>query len=67
MNKKEKAERMSFRKEKDMTTMNRLYCKYSESCHSAHLESRELGFALLHSSIDKHKRGNCVSDIVCSL
>ena len=47
---------------KDMTTMNRWYCLYSESDLSAHLAERELGFSLMHSSIDKHKRGNCVID-----
>lgn len=45
-----------------MTTMNRFYCLYSESCKSAHLDERELGFGFMHSSIDKHKRGNCVFD-----
>ena len=59
---KRKAERHSSRKEKDMTTMNRWYCLYSESCKSTHLDERELGFGFMHSSIDKHKRGNCVID-----
>ena len=45
-----------------MTTMNRWYCLYSESCKPAHLDERELGFSFMHSSIDKHKRGNCVID-----
>lgn len=45
-----------------MTTMNRWYCLYSESDLSAHLGERELGFSFMHSSIDKHKRGNCVFD-----
>ncbi len=45
-----------------MTTMNRLYCLYSESCLSAHLDIYELGFGFMHPSIDKHKRGNCVLD-----
>lgn len=45
-----------------MTTMNRWYCLYSESCKSAHLDERELGFGFMNSSIDKHKRGNCVID-----
>ena len=44
-----------------MTTMNRIYCLYSESYKPAHLDERELGFAFMHSSIDKHKRGNCVT------
>ena len=45
-----------------MTTMNRWYCHYSESYKSAHLDERELGFDFIYSSIDKHKRGNCVFD-----
>lgn len=45
-----------------MTTMNRIYCLYSESYKLAHLDERELGFSFMHSSIDKHKRGNCVTD-----
>ena len=53
---------MSSGKEKDMTTMNRLYYLYSIKCLSAHLDERELGLCVMHSSIDKHKRGNCVFD-----
>ena len=45
-----------------MTTMNRIYCLYSESCKRAHLDERELGFSFMHSSIDKHIGGNCVID-----
>ncbi len=45
-----------------MTTMNRLYELYSESCLSAHLDKPELGLCVVHSSMDKHKRGNCVFD-----
>ena len=48
-------------RKKDMTTMNRIYCLYSESCKYAHLDERELGFGFMHSSVDKHKRGNCVT------
>ena len=48
--------------EKDMNTMNRLFYFYSESCKMAHLYKNELGFGFMHSSIDKHKRGNCVID-----
>lgn len=59
---KRKAERHSSRKEKDMTTMNRWYCLYSESNPSAHLAKPELGLCVIHSSMDKHKRGNCVFD-----
>ena len=44
-----------------MTTMNRFYCSYSESCKMARLDKLELGFGFVHSSIDKHKRGNCVT------
>lgn len=58
---KRKAERNRFQKGKDMITMNRWYCPYSESCISAHLDERELSFCFMHSSIDKHKRGNCVT------
>lgn len=47
--------------EKDMNTMNRLYYFYSESCKMAHLYKNELGFGFMHSSIDKHKRENCVT------
>ena len=44
-----------------MTTMNRLYCLYSEkSSLLAHLDESELGFDFMHSSIDKQKRGNCL-------
>lgn len=45
-----------------MTTMNRLDYFYSESYQSAHLDKYELGLCAMRSSIDKHKRGNCVSD-----
>ena len=44
-----------------MTTMNRLYCLYSESCLKALLDEREQGLCFMHSSIDKQKRGNCVT------
>ncbi len=47
-------------RKKDMTTMNRLYCLYSESSLLAHLDKSELGFDFMHSSIDKQKRGNCL-------
>ncbi len=44
-----------------MTTMNRVYCIYSEkSSLLAHLDERELGLDFMHSSIDKQKRGNCL-------
>ena len=58
--KKRKAERIGSRKEKDMNTMNRLYSFYKECCQPAHLDEHELGLCFVHSSIDKHKRGNCV-------
>ena len=45
-----------------MTTMNRYYCLYSERSLKAHLDEREQGLCVMHSSIDKHKRGNCVID-----
>ncbi len=47
---------------KDMTAMNRWYSLYSDSYKSAQLDERELGFGFVHSSIDKRKRGNCVTD-----
>ena len=50
-------------KEKDMATMNRLYCIYSESCRLAHLYEHEVSFGFMHPFIDKHKRKNCVLDI----
>lgn len=39
-----------------MTTMNRLYCLYSEDYLVAQLDERELGFGFMHSSIDRHTR-----------
>lgn len=51
------------RKEKDMTTMIRLYSIHSESCSSAHLYEHEMSFSFMHPFIDKHKRENCVLDI----
>ena len=48
-------------KDKDMTTMNRLYWLYNVRCLAAHLDEHELGLDFMHSSIDKHKRGNCVT------
>ena len=59
---KREAERKVPGKEKDMTTMNRFNYLYSECSKCAHLDERELGFGFMHSSIDKHKRGNCVID-----
>ena len=64
---KKKRNALSSGKEKDMTTMNRLYCLYSESCLSAYLEESEMGLCFMHSSIDKQKTrklcldtdGNC--------
>ncbi len=43
-----------------MTAMNRLYYGYCESNQWALLDERELSFGFVHSSKDKHKRGNCV-------
>ena len=43
-----------------MNTMNRLYYFYSEECMPAQLEKYELGLCFVHSSIDKHKREDCV-------
>jgi len=45
-----------------MTTINRLNCKYIESCTLAHLDSYELGFGFVHSSFDKQITMNCVFD-----
>ena len=53
-----------FRKGKDMTTMNRFGKLYSECRLDALLGERELGLCVMHSSIDKQKRGNCVLDAV---
>lgn len=47
-----------------MTTMDRFYCLYSERSLKAHLEERELGFGFMHPSIDKHRRGNCIIDVI---
>ena len=52
-----------FQEGKDMTTMNRLYSYYKEVSMPAQLVERELGLGIVYSSIDKHKRGNCVLDI----
>ena len=60
----EKRERLSSGKEKDMTTMNRFSKLYSERSLSALLAERKLGFSVMHSSIDKQKRENCVLDAV---
>ena len=46
---------MRSRKEKDMTTMNRLYSLYSERSLVAHLEEKKMGFGFIYSSIDKQK------------
>ena len=54
------------RKEKDMIPMNRLYDRYNEyskDYYYAQLESFKLGFSFICSSIDKHRRENCVLDI----
>ena len=45
-----------------MTTMNRIYCLYSERSLKAQFDERDLGFAFMHSSIDKHIREKCVLD-----
>lgn len=49
-----------------MIPMNRLYDRYNEyskDYYYAQLESFKLGFSFICSSIDKHRRGNCVLDI----
>ena len=60
--KKKKRDGIGSRKEKDMNTMNCLYNIYSESFHSAQFDKHELGLDFIYSSLDKHKRGNCVLD-----
>ena len=50
-------------KDKDMTAMNRFSYLYKESCPAAHLDEREMGVGFVYSSIDKHKRRNCVLEI----
>ena len=47
-----------------MTTRNRFDKLYSERSLNALLDERELGLCVMHSSIDKQKRGNCVLDAV---
>jgi len=47
-----------------MTTMNRFSRLYSERSLYAHLAERKLGFSVMRSSVDKHKRENCVLDAV---
>ena len=61
---KRKAGTTKFRKGKDMTTMNRFGKLYSECRLDALLDERELGLCVMHSSIDKQKRGNCVLEVV---
>lgn len=61
---KRKAGTTMFRKGKDMTTINRFGKLYSECRLNALLDERELGLCVMHSSIDKHKRGYCVLDVV---
>lgn len=43
-----------------MTTMNRLYAIYKDIRKSAHLDKYELGMKFMYTSLDKHRRGNCV-------
>lgn len=45
-----------------MMTMNRIFNLYDDSNKLALLDEYELGFGFIHSSLDKHIRGNCVSD-----
>ena len=45
-----------------MTTMNRFSKLYNERSLKALVAERKLGFGVMHSSIDKQKRGNCVLD-----
>ena len=43
-----------------MTAMNRFSYLYSPSCKLAQSEERGVGLCGILSSIDKHKRENCV-------
>ena len=60
---KRKAGRQCSGKEKDMTAMNRFSKLYNECCLCAHLAERKLGLCVMRSSVDNHKRGNCVLDV----
>ena len=53
---------MCLGKDKDMTAMNRFSYLDKVSYPAAHLDEREMGVGFVYSSIDKHKRGNCVID-----
>ena len=50
-----------------MATMNRYFYNYSERYAAAHLNECEWGVSFVYSSIDKHKRGNCIVDTVQQL
>ena len=61
--KREKRNETGSRKEKDMTTMNRLYSFYRESYEAGCYDERKLSFSFMYPFIDKCKRENCVIDI----
>ena len=52
-----------FGKVKDMTTVNRLHIGHIISIKTAQLNESKLGFGFTYTSVDKHKRGYCISDI----
>jgi len=58
-----KAGRECPRKEKDMIAMNRMSYLDKLSTSAAHLDEREMGVGFVYSSIDKHKRRNCVFEL----
>ena len=58
-----KAGRECPRKEKDMIAMNRMSYLDKLSTPTAHLDEREMGVSFVYSSIDKHKRRNCVFEL----
>ena len=51
---------------KNMTTMNRLYCKSNKCCCLAHLNINEHMLDFVYPFVDKYERGNVVLDIDCS-
>lgn len=60
---KEKRDEKCPRKEKDMIAMNRMSYLDKLSTPAAHLDEREMGVSFVYSSIDKHKRRNCVLEL----
>lgn len=54
---------MCLGKDKDMTAMNRFSYLDKVSYPAAHLDEREMGVSFVYSSVDKHKRRNCVLEL----